>query len=90
MPEPEKVKVAVIGVGIGHLHLTGYSKCRDAEIAAICDMDEARANRAAKEFGVETVYTDYHELLKRDDIQGISVCLPNFLHAPVAIDCFRC
>ncbi|MBW3624534.1 MAG: Gfo/Idh/MocA family oxidoreductase [Armatimonadetes bacterium] len=89
MPEGDRVKVAVIGVGIGHAHLNGYSKCKDAEIAAVCDVDEARAHKVASEFGVKEIYTDYHELLRRDDIQGISVCLPNFLHAPIAIDCFN-
>ena len=85
----DKVKVAVIGVGIGGSHLSGYAKCAGAEIAAICDIDAARGRRAADEYGVKDLYTDHREMLQRDDIQGVSVCLPNFLHAPVAIDCFN-
>jgi predicted dehydrogenase len=35
------------------------------------------------------VYPDYHDLLKRDDIEAVVIALPLHLHAPVAIDAMR-
>ena len=43
--------------------------------------DEARGHVA--------VYEDYHELLARDDLEGVVIALPLHLHAPVAIDALR-
>ncbi|MCK5862040.1 MAG: Gfo/Idh/MocA family oxidoreductase, partial [Candidatus Hydrogenedentes bacterium] len=31
------------------------------------------------------VFSDYKEMLKKADIEAVSVCLPNYLHAPVSI-----
>jgi predicted dehydrogenase len=84
-----KVRAAVIGVGIGYLHLQGYAKSPHAEVVAVCDIDKGRAERVASEFGVPHVFTDYKEMLKMDEIDMVSVCVPNYLHAPVTIDCFE-
>ena len=34
-------------------------------------------------------HTDYHELLARNDIDAVSVCVPSGLHAQVAIDAMQ-
>jgi predicted dehydrogenase len=44
-----------------------------------------RAKGVAQEFDIEYSYADFHEMLKRDDIQAISVTTPNFLHAEATI-----
>jgi len=80
-----RVGVGVIGVGIGHAHLSGYAQCPEVDIVAVCDVNDARARRVATEFNVPNVYTDYEEMLKRDDIDAVSVCTPNYLHAPQTI-----
>jgi len=88
--KPEvKVGVGVIGVGIGHAHLGGYRKSPHAKIVAVCDIDARRAEAAAAEFCVPRIFTDYHEMLKLAELDAVSVCLPNYLHAPVTIDCLR-
>ncbi len=86
----DKVNVGVIGTGlIGHSHLRNYQKCPDANVVAVCDINEAGARDAAQEFGVKDVYTDFRNVLERDDIQAVDVCLHNNLHAPVAIAAMR-
>jgi len=85
----ERLGVAVIGVGVGRGHIRDYLDCPQAQLLAICDQDSVRLAEAAARYGVETTYTDYHELLKRTDLQAVSIALPNFLHAPVAIDALK-
>ncbi|MGI8915139.1 MAG: Gfo/Idh/MocA family protein [Chloroflexota bacterium] len=85
----EKLGVAVIGVGVGRGHIRDYLDCPQAELLAICDQDPVRLAEAAARYGVATTYTDYHELLLRPDLQAVSIALPNFLHAPVAIDALK-
>ncbi|RXZ83740.1 gfo/Idh/MocA family oxidoreductase [Paenibacillaceae bacterium] len=82
----EKVKIGIIGVGqIGKLHLDRYQPIPDAEIVAVCDVNEAEARRTAEQYGIPHVYTDFRELLKRDDIVAVDVCLHNNFHAPVTL-----
>jgi predicted dehydrogenase len=81
------VRIGVIGVGqIGKHHLNVYhQKVADAEIVAIADIDEAEARRVSETFGIPHVYVDFWELLQRDDIQAVDVCLHNNLHMPVTV-----
>jgi predicted dehydrogenase len=83
--QAEKVRVGIIGVGIGAHHARGYSKCEAVEIAALCDLDTARAQKVADEYGVGKVYDDYQRMLTEEALDAVSVCTPNALHAPVAI-----
>lgn len=85
----EKVGIGVIGVGIGRLHLEGYAMCPEAEVVAVCDANEERAKATAEEFGVKNVFTDYEKMLAMDGIDAVSVCTPNFLHAPMATAAFE-
>ena len=84
-----EVGVGVIGVGIGRAHLRGYAQSPDARILAVCDIDHQRARAAAAESSAEHVFTDHREMLKLDKLDAVSVCLPNYLHAVVSIDCLR-
>jgi len=85
-----KVRIGIVGAGlIGKFHLRNYAQLEDAEIVAICDVNEAEARRVAEEFGIPNVYADFREMLKRDDIEAVDVCLHNNLHAPVTIAAFQ-
>lgn len=82
----DKVKVAVIGCGsiARRRHLPEYHAEENVEIVAVCDVVKERAEEMARVYG-GTAYTDYHKLLEDSEIDAVSVCLPNALHAPVSI-----
>jgi predicted dehydrogenase len=82
----EKTKVGIIGVGqIGKRHVQRYSDMESVEIVAIADIDEAEANRVADTYGIPDVYTNFRELLRRDDVLAVDVCLHNNYHMPVTV-----
>ena len=82
----EKVRVGVIGVGqIGKHHLNNYAKIGQAEVVAIADVNEAEAGRVGELYGIPNVYTNFRELLQREDIQAVDVCLHNNFHMPVTV-----
>ena len=82
----DKVRIGIIGVGqIGKQHIHHYQAVPEAEIVAVADLREDEATRVAQEYGIPSTYTNYRELLARDDIQSVDVCLHNRLHAPVTI-----
>jgi UDP-N-acetylglucosamine 3-dehydrogenase len=81
------LKVGVIGCGsiAKYRHLPEYKLNKNVEIVAVCDIVAERAEKIAEEYGAKA-FSDYKEVLKLEDIDAISVCLPNYLHAPVSID----
>ena len=82
----ETIPIGVIGVGqIGKRHLSRYHRIPGVRVVAVADLDEAEARRVAAEYGIDHVYADYHELLARDDIAAVDVCLHNQLHKPVSV-----
>ncbi len=87
----DKIRAAVIGVGVGFNHIHGYQTSPLAEMSAICDANPAVLKYQGEEFKIPEAmrFTDYKELLKRDDIDAVSVALPNFLHEPVALAAFE-
>lgn len=81
-----KTRVGVIGVGqIGKHHLRNYSGMDNVEVVAVADINEVEANRVAAQHGISTVYTKFRELLQRDDIEAVDVCLHNNFHMPVTV-----
>jgi len=82
----DNIRVGIIGAGIGRQHLRGYLGARGAQVSAICDLDAARAGEMARESGIEArIFTDYRALIDSGCVDAISVCVPNFLHAGVAV-----
>lgn len=83
------MKVGIVGTGIGRIHAGGYKKCEDVEIKTICDVDSERAEKFAAEFDVKNICNDYKELMADDEIDAVSICTPNALHAPIAMAAFE-
>ncbi len=82
----EKVRVGVIGSGfIGHIHVDGLKRVPEAEIVAVASRTPGKARRFAEERGIPYAYEDYRQLLARDDIQAVTVGVPNYLHEEVVI-----
>ncbi len=80
----EKVRVGVIGSGfIGNIHVDGLKHCPDAEVAAVASKTPGKARQFADARGIPDAYEDYRQLLARDDIQAVTVGVPNYLHEEV-------
>jgi predicted dehydrogenase len=77
--------VGVIGVGMGEAHVRGYTAIPDVRVMALADIAEERARDCAARYQVPRVFTEYRELLALPEIDAVSVCLPNDLHAPATI-----
>ncbi|THF76390.1 Gfo/Idh/MocA family protein [Cohnella fermenti] len=82
------VKVAILGAGaISKAHIDGYLRFKErCEIVAICDVYAEKAEARRAEYGLNAkVVSDYKELLG-EGIDLVSVCLPPYVHAEVAVD----
>jgi predicted dehydrogenase len=80
----EKVKIGIVGAKFAaDIHCDSYSRNEQAEVIAVADI--ADASELINRWHIADYYKDYHEMFKRDDIDLISVCVPNFLHHDVAL-----
>ena len=81
----QSIGVAIIGTGSIALanHLPGLALCPQAKVVALCDENEATLERAAQPTGIKWTYTDYRNLLKRDDVDAVIIATPNFSHPPI-------
>ncbi|MBD2871307.1 Gfo/Idh/MocA family protein [Paenibacillus arenilitoris] len=80
------IRIGIIGTGqIGKMHIEKYKPIAGAEVVAVCDVNEAEAARVAAAHGIPHAHADFRELLKRDDLDAVDVCLHNHFHAPATI-----
>lgn len=80
-----KIKVGIIGCGtIYDVHAQSLQCIKQVEIAAFCDIDYARAERAVQKYGGRA-YSDYREMFRREGLSAVHICLPHHLHFPVGV-----
>ncbi|MFB6120473.1 MAG: Gfo/Idh/MocA family protein [Halobacteriaceae archaeon] len=74
------VRIAFIGAGnIAGRHFNTLETMDDANVVAICDIDEDAAEEAGERFDAET-FTDWEALYEEADFEAVFVCLPPFAH----------
>ena len=81
-------KIGVIGVGtFGLKHLQVFDNMEDgglARLVAFCDANEQTLKARTEEFG-RTGYTDFREMLEKEDLDAVTVATPDFLHREIVL-----
>lgn len=71
----KQVKVGVIGLGwFGEMHLDTYRGVYGAQVDAVCTRRPEHLNEIAEKYHIEKKYQDYHELLRDEEIDAVSIC----------------
>ncbi len=80
------IGVALVGCGGITLqnHLPGLALCPDTQVVALCDTEPAVLERARQQSGVSACFTNYQDVVKRDDVHAVIIATPNVFHAPIA------
>jgi predicted dehydrogenase len=81
-------KIAVIGCGAiaASQHIPAYIKNEKAEIKYFCDIVQTKASEMVEKYGCGIAVSDYREILNDPELDAVSVCVPNNLHAQITID----
>ncbi len=84
------VTVGFIGAG-RHARANIYPAAHlaGARIAAVCARHLDRAETTARQFQAERAYDDYHEMLRREDLDAAFVITEGEQHAKIVADCLR-
>jgi myo-inositol 2-dehydrogenase / D-chiro-inositol 1-dehydrogenase len=78
------LRIGVIGAGwIAEQHLATLRRLDGVELAAVCDVDEARAGELSAD---APVYVDWRELIDRESPDAVFVCTPPLLHREMTVE----
>ena len=83
--------VGIVGCGgiSRWAHYPFYKNDKRVKVVAVCDIIKERAEGFVRDCYPEaTVYTDYRELVAREDIDCVDICTPNYLHSEIAVAAF--
>ncbi|MEX2462077.1 MAG: Gfo/Idh/MocA family oxidoreductase [Paenibacillaceae bacterium] len=87
MKDVKKVTVAIVGLGFGKEFIPIYQQYPYVEKVAICARNSKTVSEIGDKFNIEANlrFTDFNELLKRDDIDAIHIVTPILEHAKQSI-----
>jgi len=81
-----KVKFGLIGAGnVANYHMLSLSSIEEAEITALCDLDKNKLKEANERFKIKKLYTDYHDLLKDENVDVVEVLTPPHTRSQIAV-----
>lgn len=81
-----QIGAGLIGAGFAaSLHVDAYRRVPNVEVVAVYSRTAERAKKFAADHGLKVWYKDLEEMLKRPDIDVVSVVVPNHLHAEKAL-----
>ncbi|MFH1085282.1 MAG: Gfo/Idh/MocA family oxidoreductase [Chloroflexota bacterium] len=82
------LRAGVIGSGAiaQRGHIPGYRATEGVELVALCDVREDRVQATAAELKIPHAHTDYRQMLEKEQLDLVSVCSPNALHARMTLD----
>ncbi|RAP32505.1 oxidoreductase [Candidatus Marinamargulisbacteria bacterium SCGC AG-414-C22] len=80
----KKTNVAVVGLGnMGRHHVRNYFEIEEANLVAVCDFNQEKADQYAKQFQCKS-YTDLAELLDKESIDAINITASTSAHYAIA------
>ena len=83
------IKAGIIGAGgMVRYHVAGFQQA-GADILAIADVYEPAARAAAEKYGIPTALGSVGAMLEMEEIEAVSVIVPNKFHAPLAIEALK-
>lgn len=79
------LKIGIIGLGtISMIHKIAVDLSKYGEIVAICDK-----NPEKKWEDVPSFYTSMEEMLEKETLDCVHICLPHHLHVPAIVECAK-
>jgi predicted dehydrogenase len=82
----KKIGFGVISAsGMAQSHMLAIRDNANAELRAVCDIDEKKAEDAALRFKVDKIYKNYRDLLKQPDIDAVVIVTPDQLHSEMTV-----
>ncbi len=80
------IRIGIIGAGFARTtQIPGFRNCEGARIVAIASAHREHAEEVAREFEIESVESDWRGLVRRDDIDLVSIVTPPVTHCEMTL-----
>ena len=85
-PRTDELRVGVVGIGwAGQQHLKAYASLAGVRIVSLAGMEQDLRDSLQAEYSIPNAFSGWEDMLEHGDLDAISVAVPTFLHAPIAI-----
>ncbi len=89
----KKLNIGLIGYGfMGRTHSNAYRKVTnffdvpfEPVLQVVCGLVEAEAKAFAEKWGYKSHTTDWHKVVEDENVDVVEICVPNNVHAEIAI-----
>ncbi|MCA9893235.1 MAG: Gfo/Idh/MocA family oxidoreductase [Anaerolineae bacterium] len=89
MPDKTRARLGIVGYGsMGSNHAHSMAQLENVDFVAASDVIPANLEQAKRDYGVAT-YSDFREMLAKEDLDGILIATPHYDHVPVSIAAFE-
>ena len=87
----EKVKVALVGAGgmANSVHYPSLAEMSDVHLAALCDVVPDKSAETAARFGIPKTYSDYREMVEKENPDAVYVLMPPHHLFDIAVFCLK-
>ena len=93
MKNETPIRYGIIGLGgiARGVHIPGILHSPDACLAAVCDANPEKLEAAKKDYGLSDAqcFSDYRDMLASGLIDAVSICTPNNVHIPAAMEAVK-
>jgi predicted dehydrogenase len=81
-----ELRVGVVGIGwAGQQHLKAYDSLPGVRIVSLAGMEQELRDSLQAEYSIPNAFADWKDMLEHGGLDAISVAVPTFLHAPIAV-----
>ncbi len=85
----DKLRFAIVGCGvIGPLHAEAIASLPDAELVAVTDVDQEKAQKLAEKYHVKA-YSNFQDMFAAEKLDVIDICTPSGMHGEHACAAMR-
>jgi UDP-N-acetylglucosamine 3-dehydrogenase len=87
----KKLRIGVVGLGrvATKTHIPVLRSLKNVEVSVGAEKNPERAERVKDLFGLERIYDDYEKMYSSENLNGVYICLPNFLHKDASIKALK-
>ncbi|GAI08973.1 unnamed protein product, partial [marine sediment metagenome] len=71
-------------------HAGAYSESAYTDLVSVCDIDKTKADKCGKKWSVKNVYIDYKEMLRKENLDILSVCTRAPVHLEIIEYATKC
>jgi predicted dehydrogenase len=85
------VKIGVVGAGshANNVHYPSLFAIKEAEVVAVCDLNPDRLRATAEKYSIPGRYTDYREMLDKEELDTVYLIMPPHQLYDIAVDCLK-